>query len=81
MCSEVVSSLKVNLRVIQKKRAYTNSVVFKEKNSSQIDLFAGSPGFLRVPLPLHDTAVRISELPKPKVRKQDFQFISILSYR
>lgn len=59
MCSEVISSLKVNLRVIQKRREYKNSVVFKEKNSSQIDQFAGSPGFLRVPLPLHETAVRM----------------------
>lgn len=80
MCSEVVSSLKTKLRVIQTRRAHTKSVVFKEKNSSQAGQF-GSRGFSEVPLPLHETAVRISELLKLKARKQDFEFISILSYR
>lgn len=64
MCSEVVSSLKAKLRVVQKKRAYTNSIVSKEKSSSHVHQFAGSPGFLGVPLPLHETAKRMSELPK-----------------
>lgn len=73
MCFEVVSSvpLKAKLRVsvIQKRRAYTNSIVLKEKDPSQVGQLAGSPGFLgKPPPPLHETAVKICELPKPKVR-------------
>lgn len=73
MCFEVVSSvpLKAKLRVsvIQKRRAYTNSIVLKVKDPSQVGQLAGSPGFLgKPPPPLHETAVKICELPKPKVR-------------